>query len=111
MAQGSARAPDLGTACVACCRNGCTLQPHGAGIYRSNRSFRVLGHRQRLLAISRRTGSEALDVGSVFQGRSRRSSSFASIYPQPHDIRMDIIVAATSVDYRSLPDKAGRGQR
>ena len=53
----------------------------------------------------------ALDPRPLAIGVGHPIGALASIYPQPHDIRMDIIVAATSVDYRSLPDEAGRGQR
>ena len=53
----------------------------------------------------------ALDPRPLAIGVGHPIGALASIYPQPHNIRMDIIVAATSVDYRSLPDEAGRGQR
>jgi 5-formyltetrahydrofolate cyclo-ligase len=53
----------------------------------------------------------ALDPRPLAIGVGHPIGALASIYPQPHDIRMDIIVTATSVDYRSLPDEAGRGER
>ena len=42
-------------------------------------------------------------------GVGHPTGSLATIYPQPYDIPMDIIVTEKTVDYRSLPDEADRG--
>jgi 5-formyltetrahydrofolate cyclo-ligase len=53
----------------------------------------------------------ALDPRPLAIGIGHPIGALATIYPQPYDIRMDIILSATSVDYRSLSHEVDHGQR
>ena len=44
-------------------------------------------------------------------GAGYPAGALASIFAQPHDIRMDMIVTTAIVDHRSSPQEAGREPR